>query len=332
MTDDTGILQHAVFTVPNLHHGYCVDDNARALIVACLDYHVRKDDTTLPLIQKYLAFLHYGYNLDNGRFRNFMSYDRTWLEASGSEDSHSQSLWGLGTAIRYAPNHGLMNMAKTIFLDALPVVSQFVHPRPWAFSIIGLDHYLTMVPNDEFPTQLYRHLGNQLLDRFKAHTSPDWIWCADRLTYANAKLPHALILCGNRLKNMEMRQVGLDSLAWLFKIQTAKEGQLSIVGNQDWFPKGDQKSTFAQQPIEAMSLIDAAVDAYWITQDETWMDNAKLCLAWFQGFNDIHTPLYNMETGGCHDGLEASGVNINQGAESTLSWLLALLRLYQGTH
>lgn len=329
LTDDTGIIQHAKFTVPNLHHGYCVDDNARALIVACIYRSLHKDKTIIPLLRRYLAFLYYAFNPENGRFRNFMSYDRRWLEIEGSEDSHGRALLGLGIAVNYVYNDATRNMAMLLFLDALRVVENFPSPRAWAFTIIGLQAYLRIYSGDTYARNLRTILAEKLFLLFKAKSSDDWLWCEDSLTYINAKLPHALILAGQWIPNREMFDMGIRSLEWLLKIQTAPEGHLSIIGNDGWYERKGQKAGFDQQPIEAMGLIEACLDTYIATKDKKWLQESERCLGWFLGRNDLQVKIYDFGTGGCHDGLESNGVNANQGAESTLAWLISLLRMYE---
>lgn len=329
MTDDTGILQHAKYNIPNRHHGYCIDDNARALIVACMYYALHRDKTILPLLQKYQGFLYYAFNKDTSRFRNFMSYDRQWLESSGSEDSHARALWALGAAVKYAPNNGVRNMAMLLFNDGLTVVENFTYPRSWAFVIVGMHSYLYTYGGDSYVRNLRTKLAEKLFALFENTTSDGWLWCEDPVTYANAKLPHAMILAGQWIPNPEMFAAGVRVLEWLLHIQTAEEGHLSIIGNAGWYSRGGKKANFDQQPIEAMSLIDACIDLHMATGDNKWLLEAERCFGWFLGRNDISTQIYDFETGGCGDGLLPNGVNANQGAESTLSWLISLLKMYE---
>lgn len=329
MTDDTGILQHAKYSVPDRTHGYCVDDNARALIVASMDYSLRGDKDIIPMIQHYLSFLHYSFNPENGHFRNFMSYDRRWLEEVGSEDSHGRSLWGLGVAVKYAPNDSIRNMAATLFLDGLPVVDDFTSPRAWAFTIIGLHAYMSIFDGDAGAKRKLKKLAKRLFGLFKDNATDEWMWCEDKATYANAKIPHALILAGRLIPNNEMQEMGMASLRWLLKEQTAPEGHLSIIGNIDWHEKNGERSTFDQQPLEAMCLVQACAEAYRSTKDTHWLEEGQRCLGWFMGRNDTNKNVYVFNTGGCYDGIHENNVNDNQGAESTLSWLISLLTMYE---
>ncbi|MBN2736081.1 MAG: glycosyltransferase family 4 protein [Spirochaetales bacterium] len=329
LTDDTGILQHAKFTIPDWYHGYCTDDNARALVVTCMYYSLFKDKSILPLIQKYLAFLYYAYNTENQRYRNFMSINRQWLEIMGSEDSHARAIWGLGAAIKYAPNIPIRNMAMRLFLDSLAVVENFNSPRCWAIIIIGLHHYLEVFSGDATAKHLRSVLAERIHERFLGNATEDWPWCENSVTYVNAKLPHALILASQWIPNLKMFETGLRALEWLLKIQTAEQDHLTIIGNENWYIRNGESSKFDQQPVEAMALIEACAEAYKATGNNNWLLQAERCLGWFLGRNDLNIPVYSFETGGCSDGLQPHEVNENQGAESTLAWLISLLTMYE---
>jgi len=329
MTDGTGILQHAKYSIPDRTHGYCVDDNARALIVAAMYYSLHQDREVIPLIQTYLSFLHYSFNPENGRFRNFMSYDRRWLEEIGSDDSHGRSIWGLGVVIQHAPHDSIRNMAVRLFLDGLTVVEDFKSPRSWAFVILGLHAYMEVFGGDTTARRLRTLLAEKLFRLFQEGSHVDWLWCEDTLTYANAKLPHALILAGQWIPSPEMFKLGIDALTWLLEKQHAPEGHLSVIGNLNWHSRGGLTSNFDQQPIEVMGLIGACAAAFRATGEMKWLDQGHRCLGWFLGNNDLNEQIYDFKTGGCCDGIQPTGVNANQGAESTLSWLISLLSMYE---
>lgn len=328
MTDDTGLLQHAKYMTPNFHHGYCVDDNARGLIAITKYYSLRKDKGVLPLIQKYLAFLYYAFNQENGRFRNFMSYDRRWMELAGSEDSHSRALWGLGVTVKEAPDCAIRNMAMRLFLESLPVVEHFTSPRAWGYAVLGLQAYLSVYQGDILARKIRDDLAMKIYELFKNNASEEWHWCEGTATYANAVLPHALIVAGKWMPNEEMHETGLKALKWLLKMQTASNGHISIIGNDGWLDKKGNRSMFDQQPIEVKGLINACLDAYVETGDKKWFEESERCLSWFLGHNDLQIPVCDHKTGGCGDGLERQGVNGNHGAESTLAWVISLVNMH----
>jgi glycosyltransferase involved in cell wall biosynthesis len=330
MTDDTGMLQHAKYTVADRTHGYCVDDNARALIVAVTLQELQPlDSTPGGLAAIYLSFLGHAFNDETGRFRNFMSYDRRWLEESGSDDSHGRAVWGLGVAVALGRDRGQAGFAVDLFQRALDAVESFTHPRAIAFAIIGIHAYLSRYSGDSRGRRMRKILSDRLMQQFRDFATEDWPWCGDVLTYDNARLPQALLLSGQWLSDREMLQTGLRALDWLKQIQTDTKGHhFAAIGNHGWFPKNGSKARFDQQPIEAAAMVDACIEAFNCTQDEVWSTYAYRCLNWYQGENDLGIPLCDYASGGCRDGLEAQGANENQGAESTLCWLMALLAIY----
>jgi hypothetical protein len=334
MTDEVGILQHSKFTVPDREHGYCVDDNARALIVAVTAQDFQLRDPSLndiaDIASVYLSFLDHAFNGDTGLFRNFMSYERCWLEKKGSEDSHGRALWGLGVVVALGRNEGQVNHAADLFQRALPAVEHFTSPRAVAFAIIGIHAFLIRNCENNQIEPLCMILSNKLMQWFRNTANKDWPWCEDTLTYDNARLPQALLLSGQWLDNNEMLQTALSALNWLMKIQHDESGNyFAAIGNHGWFTSGGDKAQFDQQPIEAAAMVDACIEAFNITRDEEWVTYAYRCLNWYQGDNELHTSLYDHATGGCRDGLQAQSVNENQGAESTLSWLMALIAMYK---
>jgi glycosyltransferase involved in cell wall biosynthesis len=330
MTDDTGMLQHAKYTVADRTHGYCVDDNARALIVAVTLQDLQPLDSSLGgLAATYLGFLGHAFNGQTGRFRNFMSYDRHWLEETGSEDSHGRAVWGLGVAVALGRDRGQMGFADDLFHRALDVVEDFTHPRAIAFAIIGIHAYLSRYSGDSRGRRMRKLLSDRLMQQFRDFATEDWPWCGDVLTYDNARLPQALLLSGQWLPDREMLETGLRALDWLKKVQTDEKGHhFAAIGNHGWFPRGGSKARFDQQPIEAAAMVDACIEAFNCTRDEEWIAYAYRCLNWYQGENDLGVPLCDYATGGCRDGLEAQGANENQGAESSLCWLMSLLAVY----
>lgn len=327
LTDGTGILQHATCAVPDRHHGYCVDDNARALIVAVMSNYVYKDGPAAQLANTYLSFLHYAFDTATRRFHNFMSYDRRWLDEMGSEDSHSRAIWALGVSTALAPNEGILAFSTRLFSEALPSLQSFSSPRAWAFALIGIHAYLKRFDGDTTARRMRVELSERLFGLFERQGAPEWPWCEDCVTYDNAKLPHALILSGQWIPNKEMVQQGLRSLEWLVMQQLHANGRVSLIGNAGWLSRTGDRASFDQQPVEAMALVEACAEAYRCTQDPVWLNRTRQCFGWFLGNNDSQTVLYDYQTGGCHDGLQPNGPNANEGAESTVAWLISLLTM-----
>jgi len=327
LTDPTGILQHATYGVPDRHHGYCTDDNSRALVAALLYYHLRQDESVLALADTYLSFLSYAFVREGGQFHNQVGYDRRWMDEGGGEDVHGRALWSLGLATALAPNDALVSFAARLFQAALETGESLTAPRAWAFGLVGIHAYLQRFQGDAFARRVLSMLAKRLHKRFGENASPDWPWCEDVVTYANAKLPHALILGGAMLSEQSMLQLGLQSLDWLVRMQLNQDGTVSIIGNKGWMCRSGERARFDQQPIEVMSLVEACAAAYRCTQDESWINRARQCFGWFLGANDTRSVLYDYQTGGCRDGPGADGPNLNESAESTLAWLISLIAL-----
>lgn len=333
LTDDTGILQHAKYAIANRDHGYCTDDNARALIFALQAKQIFQatdiESAHLNTLgNRYLSFLLHAFNEENGRFRNFMGFARDWKELEGSEDSHGRALWALGTTVSLTSDNLHLPVASSLFMRGLEATESFSSRRAIAFSLIGIDGYLQTFSGNSKARRIGTLLASKLLSQFSSNVTDNWIWLEDKVTYSNAKIPHSLILTGRRLQNDKMLQMGLRSLEWLINEQT-ENGYLSIIGNDGWYLRNEHKANFDQQPLEANGLIDACISAYEITHNENWLNRAQLCFNWFLGYNDLKVPLYNEHTGGCKDGLESVKLNQNEGAESTLAWLLSLTSMYQ---
>jgi len=329
LTDDTGILQHAIFSVPNTREGYTTDDNARALIVStllddCRAYDGKAEHPNLSC--RYLAFLWLAFHSDTGRFRNFLGYDRKWLEDVGSEDSHGRALWALGSVLGRSKNAGLRGAAGRLFQAAVPAVSTFSSPRAWAFCILGMQAYLDWFPGDRSVQVIRNALANRLLDIYERTHSKTWHWFEKSLSYSNARLPQALILAGFRSDNKRMIAAGIEALEWLVDAQHCGDKDIFVpIGSSGVFTEGAEKARFDQQPVEACATISACLEAHRLTRASNWLDEAQRVFMWFLGKNDLQVPLYDAETGGCRDGLHPDRVNENQGAESTLSFLMALL-------
>jgi len=325
MSDSTGIFQHASFTVPNFSEGYCTDDNARALVLALMLQKLGHGSPQLGAqAATYAAFLNHAFDRKLGRFRNFMSFERRWLEEVGSEDCQGHALWALGLCVSQAGQDSFQMLAAQLFEQALPVAAEFTSPRAWAFTLIGIDEYLQRFSGDRRTNQIRDSLTAKLVQRFADAATEDWQWFEDTVSYTNAKLPHALILSGRCLNNAPMLELGLKTLRWLIKIQTSEAGAFRPIGSNGFYPRGEQCARFDQQPIEAQATVSACIEAYQATHDMFWVAEARRAFEWFLGRNDLGMALYDAGTGGCRDGLHVDRLSQNQGAESTLAFLLAL--------
>jgi glycosyltransferase involved in cell wall biosynthesis len=328
LTDDTGMLQHALFPVPNLAEGYTTDDNARGLIVAVLleQLAALQAADISGLATKYLAFVNFAFDRKTGRFRNFLSYKRNWLGV-GSEDSHGRALWALGTVLGRSSDPGLRGAAGHIFELALPALKTFSSPRAWAFSMLGIQEYLEGFPGDRDVLQIGSDVAQRLLRRYADARSPDWNWFEDSVVYANARLPQALLSVSSGPVELSVA-AGLESLDWLANVQQqAPLGHFVPIGSEGFYPKMGARARFDQQPIEAGAMVSACLQALRVTGDPRWRKEAWTAFNWFLGRNDLQLALYDASTGGCRDGLHSDRANENQGAESTLAFLMALLEL-----
>jgi glycosyltransferase involved in cell wall biosynthesis len=330
MTDDTGIVEHAVFVVPNYPEGYSTDDNARALIVAILldEFRSGHPGGVPDLASCYLAFLWLAFDPTTKRFRNCLSYERRWQEPDGSEDSHGRALWGLGTVLGRTKDAGLRGAAGRLFELAVPAAVDFKSPRACAFALLGLQEYLESFPGDRAALNASDALANRLLATYQANRSVEWKWFEKVLAYSNARLPQALIRAGTRSGNDGMVSAGLESLDWLAGIQRCEiKGHFVPIGSHGFYSTKGEKARFDQQPVEACAAVSAFLQAYRATGKARWRKEAWTAFNWFLGDNDLQVALYDPTTGGCRDGLHPDRANENQGAESTLSFLMALLEM-----
>ncbi len=329
LTDDTGLVQHACFTVPNYNEGYATDDNARALIVA-VSLEEQGEDASgeaSSLASRYLAFLRHALDSRTGRFRNFLSYDRRWLETQGSDDCHGRALWGLGTVIGRSNHPGLRGVAGQLVEAALPAITALTSPRAWSFILLAIHEYLKRFAGDRTASNLREVLAERLLEGYRSHSSADWPWFEDRLTYCNATLPHALLISGQAMARDDMVETSLKALDWLANLEMAEHGHFVPIGSNGFYPRGGTRARFDQQPVEAQAMISACLAAQANTGESRWGRRAHLAFDWFLGRNDLHLALYDPATGGCRDGLHSDRLNQNEGAESTLAFLLALLEI-----
>jgi len=328
MTDSTGIFQHAVFSVPNFSEGYCTDDNARAFILAVLLEELGEEPERIrSLATTYAAFLYHAFDPLTGRFHNLLGFDRHWLDKQGSEDCHARAIWALGVGVGAASYDSFQVMAGQLFVRALPAVTQFASPRAWAFTLIGIHDYLRRLSGDSFVTQTRETLIARLMDLYDRTATPDWPWFEQELSYDNAKLAHALILSGRATGQAAVLDRGVETLRWLVKMQTSEHGHFRPIGSNGFFRRGGTRANFDQQPVEAQAMMSACLEAYRSTSDSWWYEQAQRAFDWFLGWNDLGLELYSARTGGCLDGLHVDRVNRNQGAESTLAFLLSLAEL-----
>lgn len=328
MTDSTGVFQHALFSVPNFSEGYCTDDNARAFILAVLLGELEEDaDLVRGVATTSAAFLHHAFNAKTKRFHNHMSFERQWLDEQGSEDSHGRALWALGIGVGRSPFRSFQMMAGQLFARALPALADFTSPRAWAFGLIGIHEYLRRLSGDSLVNQTREMLTGRLMGLLEKNGRPDWCWFEQELSYDNAKLAHALILSGRASGQPEVFERGLHALRWLNEVQISENGHFRPIGSNGFYRRGGVRANFDQQPIEAQAMVSACLEAYRATSDVWWFEQAQRAFDWFIGWNDLGLELYSPESGACGDGLHVDRVNGNQGAESTLAFLLSLAEM-----
>lgn len=328
ITDSTGVFQHAIFSVPNFSEGYCSDDNARAFILAVLLAEAGEEpEQARTLATTSAAFLYHAFDAATGRFHNHMSFDRLWLDEQGSEDCHGRALWALGVGVGRSPYRSFQMMAGQLFAQALPVVADFSSPRAWAFALLGIHEYLHRLGGDSMVNQTRDVLTTRLMDLYARTAIPEWLWFENELSYDNAKLAHALIVSGEAMARADVLDCGLGALQWLTELQTSEKGHFRPIGSNGFYQRGGERADFDQQPIEAQATVSACLAAYRVTSDFRWYERAQLAFDWFIGWNDLGVELYSPQTGGCRDGLHVDRANGNQGAESTLAYLLSLAEM-----
>lgn len=327
LTDDTGIIQHAKFGIPNLKEGYCLDDNARALLMVCMAYKQKKNTYALELMPVYLSYIHFMQNPD-GTFRNFLSFNRNFLDEIGSEDSYGRTIWVLGYLMVNAPNDAYYQAARLIFFNAVPNFENLKSIRGIADTIIGICYYLRTNPSDEKIKLSLIKMTDILVARFEHNQSENWNWFESLLAYDNGILPLALLHASQILDNKKIKNIAFESMNFLTS-HTLKDGYLSVIGNRRWFIKDKERSIYAQQPIDAMAMVLMYHQAFVITGQTTYLEKLFTSFMWFLGENDLRMSLYDFETKGCCDGFEEYGVNRNQGAESLLAYLISHLTVLQ---
>ena len=332
LCDDTGLLQHAAHSVPDRSHGYCTDDNARALLLGCA--LGKPGESPLPdtLTSRFAAFLQHAWNPETRRFRNFMGFDRRWHADPGSEDSHGRALWALGECARSDGDRSRRRWAASLFAEALPSVEGFSSPRAWSFTLLGLDAYCAAVAQDADARRSRELLANRLIAILTRVETQDWSWFEEGLAYDNARLPQALIMTGSATGTAHYLSAGLRSLHWLMGLQTTAAGLFRPVGSGSFGTQRMRPLAFDQQPLEATASISACLAAWRADGDVTWQACAERAFAWFFGSNDLSLSLIDPETGSCRDGLHPDRVNENRGGESVVSYLLSVAEMRQLRH
>jgi len=327
LTDDTGIIQHAKFGIPNLKEGYCLDDNARALLMVAMAYRQKKDLKALELIPLYLSYIHYMQNKD-GTFRNLLSFNRNFLDKVGSEDSFGRTIWALGHLISCAPNDAYSQTGRMLFFDAAPNFEKIQSIRGIANTMIGISCYLYSNKGDDSMTEILHKLAFKLIKHYDENCSPNWKWFEQLLAYDNGILVFALLKSAKFINDSRVSEVAIEAMTFLTEI-TFKDGYFSGIGNEEWYMRNGKRSIFAQQPIDALAMILMYHEAYHLTKEKEYLNKLFTCFMWFLGENDLRMSLYDFETSGCCDGFESYGVNRNQGAESSLAYLISHLTVLQ---
>jgi len=322
MSDATGMLQHSIYSVPDRRHGYCIDDNARALILMSkideIDETLRDKWTSV-----YAAFVQYAWNQDLRRFRNFMNFDRTWCEDVGSEDSNGRALWSLGVTARDARAQKHRDWASALFDATAAIALDLGSPRARAFAMLGAAAMLDAHPGHPLSREILTRFGEELITLLEGNRRPEWSWFEIVLAYDNARLPEALLRAGVALGRSEFTSVGLETLEWITQQQTSPEGRFRAVGTESFGRAYAPPMQFDQQPLEAQATVEACLAAYEATGEQRWVEEATRAYRWYLGANDLELPLASAQDGGCFDGLMPHGLNRNQGAESILALQLA---------
>ncbi len=321
LTDDTGIVQHAKYGIPNLKEGYCVDDNARALLMATMAYKQNKSQIALNFMPVYLSYIHYMQN-DNGTFRNFLSFSRHYLDEEGSEDSFGRAIWSLGYLVSHAPSGSYKEIGKNIFDHSIQQFEKVESIRGIANTIIGICYYLKAYSTHDQLVRILKNLTNKLTSAYQQTKDNEWQWFEDFMTYDNGILPLAIFHSCEILNEPELCHIAEESTTFLESV-TFKNDYLSVVGNKGWYQKGGECPVFDQQSIDVMAMVLLYNQAYVVTKKERYIKQLLKSYMWFLGDNELRLPLYDYEVCGCNDGLEETGVNRNQGAESTLAYLIS---------
>lgn len=323
LTDDTGLLQHAKYSVPDRREGYSTDDNARALIVVSEYFELRRDRNALRLARIYLSFLHY-MQLDNGSFYNKLSYDRLkrW---DLSEDCYGRAMWGCGTLYASKMPLDLRRCAKEMFNLGLRNIRNLKAPRAIAFTILGLYEYWKK-SRDSQVLDLIRKLAWYLVELYQVTADDDWKWFENIITYENARLPQALFIAYMVTRNREFKDVAIQSFKFLKELMVVN-GMFWPIGNKGWYHRGGIRALYDQQPVEAGCMVEASLTGFEATRESDYLKTAIIAFEWYLGRNSLGVKVYNERSGACYDGITPRGLNYNMGAEATLSYLMARIRL-----
>jgi len=325
LTDETGMFQHTKYSTIDRKKGYTTDDNARALIAALMYNKVYDDPSALRLANTYLSFLLY-MQRKNGQFHNLLGFDRRFKDKVGSEDSMGRALWASGYTLSIDASGNMMQVAKEIFDKGLPTSFGFTSPRAIAFTILGLLYYNEAFPDDKNIQVNMGVFADSLVDQYRLEARNDWRWFESYLTYANARLPQALLGAHQTMKKSTYLEVAQSSLDYLIEIQIL-EDMFVPIGSQGWYTKNGNRALYDQQPIEASCMVEASLMAANLTGDKSYQNIAKIIFEWYHGRNIQEVEIYNQKTSTCHDGITPNGLNKNQGAEAAISYYIAYLKL-----
>lgn len=325
LTDSTGVIQHAIFSIPNRRTGYTTDDNARALIAAIMEFERTGSRQVLQYVSRYLSFLHYAQT-SSGRFHNFMAFDQVWLDDQSSEDCFGRVLWACGYAL-YADLHSnVKKVARTLFDDAFRWIPVTQSLRARAYMGTGCYYYVQHDRGAEQVRKALESLADSICDDFHRNATEEWVWFEDVLTYSNGMIPRLLFLAYQEIQNYEYLRVAERSLDFLTSLVIV-DGKLQPIGCNGWYFKGHERAWYDQQPVDPLGHVLSYLTAYDTTRKPEYLDLAKTCFDWFFGHNSVGEALYDPVTGGCYDALGPEGPNLNQGAESTIACLLAQLSM-----
>ncbi len=325
LSDDVGLLQHASFGIPDREHGYSADDVARGLAVLMSYYNQVKNPAILPTARVYMSFLKHAQT-ESGHFHNFMSYDRRFLDGEDSDETLGRVMWGLGSVVRWSPNQRLRHLAQNMMENALPELETLNSLRAKAYAVIGFHHLLNRFVGASRFRWLLEKYADDLVAAYRAHRTDAWRWFEDILTYGNAKLPEALFNAYQDTGKDEYMDVAAETLDFLTEIKW-NGVYFEMIGNEGWYKKNGERATFGQQPIDAGYLVEAYIAAHQVTRKDKYLVLAQYAFEWFLGRNRLNEALYDFGDGAVADGIDSTGISRNQGAESVVCFLMALIGL-----